>query len=404
MALGPAARGQETRNEWQSEARRYAEAQQWERAMEVVGRVLDRAPQDLEAKAWRARLLLWSGRAAEAEREFRELTRAEPRDPDLFAGLASALERQGHSEESLAALERAVEIDPARADLRTARGRALRRLGRTDEARREFREALRRDPGDAEARAGLLSLRGDPKHELRLGSDTDLFNYSDAYFGEWVSLVSRWTQHWGTAVAGSFYQRAGTCADRFMGSTTARWARWGALTAGGAAARDNGIVPKSEALFEYDRGWRVSERRFVRGVELAYGQHWYWYRAARILTLNGAATVYLPREWSWSLGLTAARSRFSGTPAEWRPSGATRLSFPVVKRGQRRLSGNVFFAVGTENFARLDQVGRFSAHTYGGGFKFQFTAKQDLTAYAAYQKRTQNRTQTSFGISYGIHF
>lgn len=397
-------RAQETPHEWQSEARRYAQAQQWDRAMEVVGHVLSRAPQDPEARAWRARLLLWSGRVAEAEQEFRELTRVEPKDPDLFAGLASALERQGHSEESLAALDRAVEIDPARADLHTARGRALRRLGRTDEARREFREALRMDPKNLEAHAGLLSLRGDPKHELRLGSDTDLFNYSDAYLGEWVSLTSRWTPHWGTSAAGNFYQRAGTDAARFIASATGRSARWGALTAGGAVARDNGIVPKSEALVEYNRGWRVSETRFIRGVELAYGQHWYWYSTARIVTLSGTATVYLPREWSWSLGVTAARSRFSGTPAEWRPSGATRLNFPVVKRGQRRLSGNVFFGVGTENFARVDQVGRFSAHTYGGGLKFQFTSRQDLTAYAAYQKRTQDRTQTSFGLSYGIHF
>src|SRR2546426_7804835 len=50
---------------------------------------------------------------------------------------------------------------------------------------------------------------------------------------------------------------------------------------------------------------------------------------------------YLPRQWSWSLGFTESRSHFAGTAAEWRPSGTTRLTFPIANQGQRRLSGNV---------------------------------------------------------------
>ncbi len=102
--------------------------------------------------------------------------------------------------------------------------------------------------------------------------------------------------------------------------------------------------------------------------------------------------------------MTGARSRFPAIPAEWRPSGTTRLNFPLASFGERRLSGNVFFAAGTENFASVDQLGRFSSHTYGGGFRFRFTARQDVTAYSGYQKRTQGRTDTAFGWSYGIRF
>jgi hypothetical protein len=102
--------------------------------------------------------------------------------------------------------------------------------------------------------------------------------------------------------------------------------------------------------------------------------------------------------------MTGARSAFSGTGAEWRPSGNTRLGFPLVRWEEKRLSGNVFFATGTEDFAQVDQIGRFASQTYGGGLRFQLNAQQDVTGYAAYQKRTQNRTDTSFGLSYGIHF
>ncbi len=98
------------------------------------------------------------------------------------------------------------------------------------------------------------------------------------------------------------------------------------------------------------------------------------------------------------------RSTFSGTGAEWRPSGITRLGFPLANWSERRLSGNIFFAVGTEDFAQVDQIGRFASQTYGGGLRFQISPRQDVTGYASYQKRTQDRTDTSFGLSYGIHF
>jgi len=70
----------------------------------------------------------------------------------------------------------------------------------------------------------------------------------------------------------------------------------------------------------------------------------------------------------------------------------------------KRLSGNVLFAAGTENFAQVDQIGRFASQTYGAGLRFQITLQQDVTGFSSYQKRTQNRRDTAFGLSYGFHF
>jgi hypothetical protein len=89
-----------------------------------------------------------------------------------------------------------------------------------------------------------------------------------------------------------------------------------------------------------------------------------------------------------------------GTPVDWTPSGWTKLGFPL----QRRVTGNVFFAVGSENFAQIDQIGRFSAHTFGGGLRYQFADRQDIKGYVARQNRTQGQIDTGFGLSYGIHF
>ncbi len=405
IALAPrAVLGQDHALEWQAQVRKYSEGKDWDSAMRIVDREVARAPQDMDVRAWRARVLSWSGHLSEAEKEYLEILEFARNDPDDWMGLAGVYSREGKVEEALRALDRAVELDPQRVDLHAARARALRAEGERIEARMEFQKALDLDPASAEAQAGLLSLRGEPKHELRFTQDNDLFNFTSANHAGWVSLASQWTQHWGTNFAGSLYERAGIRAGKFSGAVTGRSHRWGALTAGGATGHDNAVIPKSEAFFDVDHGWKTGENNFVRSVEFLYAQHWYWYRQSRILTLNGTAIVYLPREWTLSVGATGARSTFSGTGAEWKPSGMARMGFPLANWSEKRLSGNMFFAAGTEDFAQIDQIGRFASQTYGGGLRFQINAHQDVTGYASYQKRNQNRTDTNFGLSYGIHF
>ncbi|PYX83168.1 MAG: hypothetical protein DMG70_11680 [Acidobacteria bacterium] len=68
------------------------------------------------------------------------------------------------------------------------------------------------------------------------------------------------------------------------------------------------------------------------------------------------------------------------------------------------MTGSFSFAVGSENFAQVDQIGRFSARTFGGGLGYRFNHRQDLSGYVAAQHRTQGRTQNSFGLSYGFRF
>jgi hypothetical protein len=116
------------------------------------------------------------------------------------------------------------------------------------------------------------------------------------------------------------------------------------------------------------------------------------------LSLN--QIYYFPGDWTWALNVTGSRSGLSGVLVDWVPSGSTRLGFPLF----RRLSGNVSFGVGSENFAQVDQIGRFAARTYGGGLRYRLTDNQDVRGYFSRQDRTQGRTQQSAGISYGIRF
>ncbi len=385
---------------WQRQVREQVAAHQLSAALAITEGRLAEAPADLEARGWRARLLAWSGQLAEAEAEYRRVLAAAPEDTDILAGLADVLARQQRSEEALALLSRARELAPSRPDILTRRGRVWRSLGRAAEARQDFHAALALDPQDGEAKAGLASVATEPRHEFRIGADSDSFNYTDRAWAQSASLRSQWSARWITNFAGNFYQRFGAHAGKFRGSATYRFGHGDALTAGGAAGRDLGVIPKGEAFFEYGRGFRVSQTRFLRGLETTYGQRWFWYADARILALTGSVIVYLPRDWTWSLSVTGARSRFPGAGVEWRPSGITRLGIPM----HRQVSANLFYGVGTENFARVDQIGRFSARTLGGGLRWRLTPRQDITGYVFHQNRSQGRTQTSFGLSYGLHF
>jgi len=401
---GVRAWSQDTGSEWQKQVRQYAAAQDWDSAMRIVEREVARAPQDMDVRAWRARVLAWSGRIAEADKEYIEILNVSRTDPDNWMGLANVYLREGKIQEAQNAIDAAEQLDPKRSDLHAARARILRAAGKPNEARLEFQNALNLDPTSPEARSGLASVHSVAKHELRIGQETDALSYTSDYHDEWASLTSHWNSHWTTSAAGNAYQRNGVQAGKFVGSIARNQPKWGGVTVGGAIGLDNGVIPKSEAFFDLDHGWKTSETDLVRGVEFSYAQHWYWYQSARILTLTGTTFVYLPQEWTFSVAATGARSAFSGTSAEWRPSGISRLGFPLARWGDTRLSGSILFAAGTENFAVVDQIGSFSAQTYGGGLKFQITARQDVTGFAGYQKRTQNRTDTSFGLSYGIHF
>jgi hypothetical protein len=159
------------------------------------------------------------------------------------------------------------------------------------------------------------------------------------------------------------------------------------------------VVPESEALIEYGHGFRFSNS-FFKGLESSYQEHHLWYRGAQVDTLNTTQIIYLPREWTWTLSATGAHTRFTNQESDWVPSGSTRVGFPLA----RRLTGNLLFAVGAENFAQVDQIGRLSARTYGGGLRYRFAESQDVTGFVAIQDREYGQRQTSFGLSYGIRF
>jgi Flp pilus assembly protein TadD len=158
--------GQQLTLAWQDDLRGRAEAKDWAAAMAIVDREVALAPKDMDVRAWRARVLTWSGRLAEAESEYRNILTIVSNDPDIWLGLAAVYSREGRTKEALQALDRAAELDPKRSDIQLARAAALRVVGLQDEAKFEVNRALDLDPRSAEGRTGLVSSRDEFRHEL----------------------------------------------------------------------------------------------------------------------------------------------------------------------------------------------------------------------------------------------
>jgi tetratricopeptide (TPR) repeat protein len=395
---------QQLAGDWHNQVQEYAKAQQWDSAIAVINEELKKAPEDPELLEWRARLLLWAGQLDAAALEWKHILTIAPRDPDNWMALASVYWRQGNPKQTLVAVTTALDLDPARADAHVVRGRALLALEDSTGARREFQRAVELDPGNKDAKAARDSLKQIPRHKLLIGSDSDLFSFAGMSQQNEVSLSSRWSEHWATAFSQGFYARDGIDASKFLASGTFTSRHWGALSIGGTVTHDNGIIPKNEAFFAYDRGFRITGAPVLRGLELIYGQHWYWYRSARVLGISQTAILYLPRDWTWSLSVTAANSDFGSTRPQWAPSESSKLQFPIFPSEKHRVDGNLLFACGREDFSQVDQIGSFSSHTYGGGLGFQIVKGQELKGFALYQTRTHNQTDLGFGAQYGIRF
>src|SRR5258706_4455152 len=243
--------------EWLINRRKEVEAHHLTAALEIAEQRLAIAPDDTEARGWRARTLAWLGNFQEAELEFRGVLSVTPNDPDVLSGLAGVLVRAQRQKEGLLLLNQAIALDRDRADILDQRASLLLAFGRRSEARSDFLAALSKNPNDQTARAALDSLAPQPRLALHFGSDTDAFNYAHAANAETLEMTSHWDPRWTTSFAGIFYQRFGANAAKFSGSISRRFRRNDSLAIGGAAARDQGVIPRGEAFVQYGHGFRL---------------------------------------------------------------------------------------------------------------------------------------------------
>lgn len=386
-------------NDWQEQVRSAVERHRIPAALAVVDQRLTVAPDDMDAHAWRGRLLAWTRNWPEAETEYHLVLDKFPNDVDVLSGLSDVLLWERKYPEALAVLEQARSVAPQNPEVLVRRARVLSLLERTNDARAEFRAALSYDPANPAAINGLAALANSSKYDLRIGEEADFFNYTEDAEVETVTLNAHWNEKWTTGFGVSPYHLFGENALKIWVEAAYRFHHDNWVRGLVAWANPQDVVPQNEGLIEYGHGFQFSNP-WVKGLESSYQEHSLWYRGAQVVTLNTTQIAYLPREWTWTLSITGSHTRFAGGESEWVPSGSARLGFPVI----RRLSGSGLFAVGAENFAQVDQIGRLSARTYGGGLRYRFAESQDVSGFVARQDRDFGQKQTSMGLTYGIRF
>lgn len=214
-----------------------------------------------------------------------------------------------------------------------------------------------------------------------------------------VSLTSRWGNRWTTLFALNSYEMFGEKAVRVGGGAAFHFRHNDWVRFEGGIARPQDITSKRDALLEYGHGFRFANR-VIPGLESSYQQRWLWYRGAQVSTFATTQIIYLPREWLWAFSFTEARTCYPSSGCAVVPSGATKLTFPV----NHLLSADLLYAVGSENFSQVNQIGRISAHSYGGAVRYQLANHQDVLTSLVVQKRHSGQTQISLGMTYGIRF
>lgn len=378
-------------------------------AQRIVDARLAVAPNDSDALGWRAQLLAWTGHHAEAEAAYRGALELSPRDGDYLLGLATLEAQDNRNADALALLDAALQIPPPRSDVYAERGRVLAALGRRNEARADFLKArtlepTNTSPADDEAAEGLRALELPPHYELDFTNETDTFNYTGPANAQTAVFVAKPSERWIFSTEADSYQRFGADAQKAIGAVAYRFKGGNWLTAGAGGGNSQGVIPRTETYFEYDRGFTVSETSPLRGIETTYNQHWFWYEGAHVLALTGTLAADMARDFRWTISASEARSGFDGTPIAWEPSGYTKLEFPLPHVRATRFLPNLTFAVGSENYSEVDQIAAFASRTYGGGFRLGLTGRQYVNFYFAWQMRNGGNSEGIYGASYGIRF
>lgn len=372
-------------------------------ADQIVENQLRLHPSDPEAMTWRARLLAWRGRWDDAIAAYDTALKLAPGNGDILLGLADVQIWKHDYSDALVTLDRAGGAHAAPSEVLPRQAAALAGLGRMHDAEQAYEAVLRINPADAQSRQRLRDLRSNMavrRHELRIGSDSDAFSFAGPANAETLTLRSDWGRRWTTRFSGIMYQRFGETAETGSGEATLHLNSRNWLTGGAGLGNHQQIVPEYDTAAEFGHSFSL-RAGLLRGIESYVQQKNYWYDAAQVSTFGSTQVIYLPNEWLLTLNVTAARTDLQGSRgAEWTPSGFSRLNFPLT----RALQGNVLYGVGTEDFLVSDQIGHFSAHTYGGGVRIRLSPAQDLSFQFAFQDRSRAQSQISAGASYGIHF
>ncbi|MFQ5818104.1 MAG: tetratricopeptide repeat protein [Terriglobia bacterium] len=370
-------------------------AREYEQALAIWRRLAAENPHDYEARVWVARLLSWQGQQSAAEEVYRGVLREAPNNLAAALGLVDVVSWQGRTGEAKSHLRRLQAQHRSNPEVLLRLGRISRWQGQRQEALSYYQEVLRVDPANEEARTALEVLQAQTRYRIAVGYFLEEFDFVRNTHGNFVEFL--YHDHRRLWLRGRFQYQNKFFENntRYIVGATYRFGEATYLRGefGWAAAGDR-VIPNQDYMVELTQGL---------GGSVAVGGGY------RLLNFHDAEaqvlTARFSRDFRSDLHLevhyTPARTRFAATASRvWNHGGWTRL----VWEANRRVSPYVLYAVGAENFATADRLGRFSAQTYGVGAEVHITPSQGLRLSYHFQNRTQGSREQGFGISYFFGF
>jgi tetratricopeptide (TPR) repeat protein len=140
---------------WRALSKAHLHSGKMPEAIDVLSRLIERAPREADAHSDLGFALLAEGRTADAEKHCREAAMLNPDLAEAHANLGIILQRRGRFDEAVAAHHRAAKINPWSAVAHNNLGGAQRDNGQLAEAEASFHHALTLDPNFAGARINL---------------------------------------------------------------------------------------------------------------------------------------------------------------------------------------------------------------------------------------------------------
>ena len=156
-----------------------------EDALQALREALRLSPNNTPLRQHLADLLLASGRAAEAETEYREALAQAPDHAGLKLGLARAFHQQGKNSHALALIEALIKTSDAPARAFVLHARLLIGIGEIEQAVVQYRRAVEKDPATADsALAATLGIDADEQQsEVVEGRVRNAWDQADTPLG-----------------------------------------------------------------------------------------------------------------------------------------------------------------------------------------------------------------------------
>jgi hypothetical protein len=369
-------------------------------ANRVLQQWLSTAPDDNDARAWRARIAGWQGRYADAESEFTALLQKSPDDVDLLLGLASVLNAQQMHDRALALLDRACPDPAARPECGMQKASTLLAAGRPAAARKVCGMLSGVQGVSSECRRVAAESLEDGRFRVMVGGGMDLMSFTRNSVGFSQSLDVRLNPRWDAEIRLAQITRFGQTVTPIDGAVTFRPARRTAITGTYGSAGKQDLAPRARARVAVDQGFVVSRKGPVRAVEAIYEQGSIAYTGMRLLTFSPGLLIYLPRDWDCLIQSMSTRLQGQTGAPDWTVSGLARVAFPI----HRRWRGSVVAGTGSENFGTVDKLLFRSSRTAGGGVAVKLGAGRQLRADMRYQRIDGGRYVVGYESAFIVRF